>query len=113
MAKKNLAQRTYDNTLKAKRWFQGTRNDHNTGKSLKKNIDELLKTSKEDIKHASEKGRFSCMIYYKQFKYKEEVEGYNKNEILAVLKELDKEGFHTIYEDSQDGVMATVRWDKE
>ena len=29
MAKKNLAQRTYDNTLKAKRWFQGTRNDLN------------------------------------------------------------------------------------
>lgn len=53
------------------------------------------------------------MIYYKQFKYKEEVEGYNKNEILAVLKELDKEGFRTIYEDSQDGVIATVRWDKE
>ena len=113
MAKKNLAQRTYDNTIKAKRWFQGTRNDFNTAKPKKKNIDEFLKQAKSDIKTASEKGRFSCILYYKIFKFKEPVEGYNKQEILAVLKELDDEGFHTVYEDSQDGVMVSVRWDNE
>ncbi len=113
MAKKSLAKRTYEKTLQAKRWFQGTRNTHNTEKAKQKNIDELLKSAKESIKSASEKGRFACIVYYKQFVFKEETTGYNKQEILAVLKELDKEGFHTVYEDAQDGVIASVRWDNE
>ena len=31
----------------------------------KKNINEFLKQAKSDIKTASEKGRFSCILYYK------------------------------------------------
>ncbi|AGR48318.1 hypothetical protein SEP1_192 [Staphylococcus phage phiIBB-SEP1] len=52
-------------------------------------------------------------MYYKVFKFKEPVEGYNKKEILSALKELDKEGFKTTYEDTQDGVLVSARWDNE
>lgn len=111
--KKTLAQKTYEDTVKARRWFAGTRNEFNTERAKKKNTEAFLKQSKEDIKTASEKGRFSCILYYKVFKFKEPVEGYNKQEILSTLKELDKEGFKTTYEDTQDGVLVSARWDNE
>lgn len=110
MAKSTLADRTFKNTEKALRFFKGQRNEHNTQRKMKKNVDELFKTSKEDIKTASEQGRFNCVVYYKKFNKEER--GYNRGEMIEVAKMLDEEGFKTTYEEALDGVMLIVSWDK-
>lgn len=110
MAKSMLADRTFKNTEKALRFFKGQRNEHNTQSKLKKNVDELLTSSKNDVKIASEQGRFSCVVYYKKFQKEER--GYNRAEMIEVAKMLDEEGFKTTYEESLDGVMLIVSWDK-
>lgn len=109
MATTNLAQRTFKNTEKALRFFKGQRNEHNTQRKMKKNVDELFRSSKEDIKTASEQGRFNCVVYYKKFNKEER--GYNRGEMIDVAKLLDEEGFKTTYEESLDGVMLIASWD--